>query len=92
MINLVLIALGHYSIDFLPWLLRPGPGEPYHKMLIIPWGFQILFFSTFLVAAWLGYIIKAALNSSASPLKTPASSPIAIAATIRNLRAGIVYR
>jgi hypothetical protein len=29
-INLALIALGHYSIDFLPWLLRPGPGEPYH--------------------------------------------------------------
>jgi len=54
-INLALITLGHYSIDFLPWLLRPVPGEPYHMFLIIPGIVQVaLFFSTFLVAAWLG--------------------------------------
>ena len=54
-INLALIALGHYSLDFLPWLLKPVPENPYLKALIIPWPLMILlFFSTFLIAAWLG--------------------------------------
>ena len=57
MINLTLITLGHYSIDFLPWLLRPVPGDPYHKFLIIPVVAQVvLSFSTFLLAAWLGSV------------------------------------
>jgi hypothetical protein len=56
-INLALITLGHYSIDFLPWLLRPVPGDPYSKFLIIPGVLQvILSFSTFLVAAYLGCV------------------------------------
>ena len=56
-INLTLITLGHYSIDFLPWLLRPVPGDPDHKFLIIPGVAQVvLSFSTFLLAAWLGCV------------------------------------
>jgi hypothetical protein len=54
-INLTLIAIGHYSIDMFPWLLRSVPGDPYHKALIVPGAMQIsLLVSTFLVAAWLG--------------------------------------
>ena len=56
-INLALITLGHYSIALFPWLLRPVPGDPYHKFLIIPGVLQVgLFFSTFLVAAYLGCV------------------------------------
>jgi len=56
-INLTLITLGHYSIDFLPWLLRPVPGDPHYKFLIIPSVAQVvLSFSTFLLAAWLGCV------------------------------------
>ncbi len=55
LINLALITLGHYSIDLFPWLLRPVPGNANLKFLIIPGIVQmVLFFSTFLVAAWLG--------------------------------------
>jgi hypothetical protein len=54
-INLALITLGHFSTDFLPWLLRPVPGHSHHRFLIVPGSVQILlFFSTFLVASWLG--------------------------------------
>jgi len=54
-INFALIAIGHYSIDAFPWLLRPIPGDPYHKVLVIPPAAQVLLlFSAFLVAAWLG--------------------------------------
>jgi uncharacterized protein (TIGR03435 family) len=54
-INLTLIAFGHYSTDFFPWLCRPVPGEPGQKFLIVPPVMQVLlFFSAFLVAAWLG--------------------------------------
>ena len=56
-INLALITIGHYSIDFLPWLLRPVPGDPYHRFLLIPVVAQVvLSFSTFLLAAWLGCV------------------------------------
>jgi hypothetical protein len=55
LINLALITLGHYSLDFLPWLLRPVPGNPYHRFLIIPAVVQVLLvFCSFLFAAWLG--------------------------------------
>jgi hypothetical protein len=55
-ISMALIATGHYLIDiFLPWLSRPVPGDPYHRALIIPGLFQVLlFFSSFLIAAWIG--------------------------------------
>lgn len=54
-ISLALITLGHYALDFLPWLSRPVPGDPYSRDLIISGGVQVLlFFSTFLAAAWLG--------------------------------------
>jgi hypothetical protein len=54
-INLVLIAIGHYSIDLFPWLLRPVPGYPYLKALIVPGVVQVLLLaSAFLIAAWLG--------------------------------------
>lgn len=57
LINLTLITLSHYSIDFLPWLVRPVPGDPYHGFLIIPGIAQVvLSFSTFLFAAWLGCV------------------------------------
>jgi hypothetical protein len=57
-LNLALITFGHYlRVYFGPWLSRPVPGEPYHRTLIIPGTLQILlFFSTFLVAAWLGCV------------------------------------
>lgn len=54
-LNLALITLGHYSTDFLPWLTRPVPGDPHSRYLVVPLGVvQVLFFFTFLVAAWLG--------------------------------------
>jgi hypothetical protein len=54
-LNLALIAFGHYSIDLFPWLLRPMPGDQNHKFLIIPFiAILGLSFSTFLVSAWLG--------------------------------------
>lgn len=54
-INFLLIALDHYSIDLFPGLLRSIPGDPYHKILVIPGVVQVLLLaSTFLVAAWLG--------------------------------------
>jgi hypothetical protein len=57
LINLALITLGHLSLDFFPCLLRPAPDNPSHNFLIIPPVVQVLlFFSTFLVAAWLGCI------------------------------------
>lgn len=71
-INLALIALGHYSIDFLPWLLRPVPGDSYHKFLIIPGVLQvILSFSTFFVAAYLGSVSPRRGNEEAKALATP---------------------
>jgi hypothetical protein len=54
-VNVALTILGRYSIDIFPWLLRPIPGDPYHKVLIVPGVLQILLlFSTFVVAAWVG--------------------------------------
>jgi hypothetical protein len=57
-INLALIAFGHYSIDLFPWLLRPVPGRlTDNKYLVIPGEvLLVLLFSTFLVAAWLGCV------------------------------------
>jgi hypothetical protein len=58
-INLALITLGHYSLYYFPWLLRPAPGDPHHRFLIIPEvALVLLFFSTFLVAAWLGCLSR----------------------------------
>lgn len=55
-INLALITIGHYLLDvFGPWFSPPG--DPHHSFLIIPGALEVLlFFSTFLVAAWLGCI------------------------------------
>jgi hypothetical protein len=54
-LSLALLTLGHYSIDLLPWLLRPVPGDQNHKFLIVPVIVpMVLSFFTFLVAAWLG--------------------------------------
>jgi len=60
MINLALIMLGHYLLDYLldvfPWLLRPVPGNPHLFTILIlpPPSLELLFFSSFLVSAWLG--------------------------------------
>ena len=60
MINLTLIVLGKYSLDFLldalPWLLRPVPGNPHLLRILImpPPVMELLIFSSFLIAAWLG--------------------------------------
>jgi len=54
MINLVLVALRHYMIDIFPGLLQPAPGNPQYKVLISPVVTILLFFSAFLVSAWLG--------------------------------------
>ncbi len=62
-INLALITLGHFSTDFLPWLSRPVPGDPHSRFLIIPGVVQVLlFFSTFLAAAWLGCLSSGHTN------------------------------
>lgn len=54
-INLAMITLGHFSIDAVPGLWKPVPGDPFHKMLIIPAPVQILLLAaTFLIAAWVG--------------------------------------
>jgi hypothetical protein len=53
--NLALIAFGHYSLDLFPWLLRPVPGHPNYRQLVIPMELVVfLSFLSFLVAAWLG--------------------------------------
>jgi len=56
MITLALIALGHFMPDAFPWLLRPVEGSNHQfKEFIIPRVvLVVLFFSTFLVSAWLG--------------------------------------
>lgn len=59
MISLALITLGHYLLgvlDVFPWLRRPVPGNPHlFRILFLPPAFlELLFFSTFLVSAWLG--------------------------------------
>jgi hypothetical protein len=54
-LNLALITFGHYSLDLFPWLLRPVPGHPNYKQLVIPSDVLLLLsFLAFLVAAWLG--------------------------------------
>lgn len=53
-INLALITVWHYSIDLFPWLLASVPGDPHHKVIRFPIVALVLWFSTFLVAAWLG--------------------------------------
>jgi hypothetical protein len=59
-INLSLIMLGHYLLDYLldvfPWLLRPVPGNPHLFTILIlpPPCLELLSFSAFLVSAWLG--------------------------------------
>jgi hypothetical protein len=55
-IQLALLTISKYLGDaFLPWLTRPIPGFPYGRASIFPPILHILlFFSTFLVAAWLG--------------------------------------
>ena len=58
-INLALITLGHYLLGYLdtfPWLKRPVPGNPYlfRILLLPPPSVELLFFSSFLVSAWLG--------------------------------------
>lgn len=55
-INLALLTISKYLGEaFRPWLTRPLTGYPYGRVPIIPPILQILlFFCTFLVAAWLG--------------------------------------
>lgn len=56
MINLTLISIMHFSIDWFPWLLRPIPGDPYHKVLIVPETLQVIsLLATFILAAWPGF-------------------------------------
>ena len=59
MINLTLITLGKYLLDFVlaafPWLLRPTAEPHLFTILLLPPVFLLLlFFSSFLVSAWLG--------------------------------------
>jgi hypothetical protein len=59
-LSLALIAFGHYSIDLFPWLLRPVPGDPSHKFLIVSVVVPIvLSFFMFLAAAWMGCLSPA---------------------------------
>jgi hypothetical protein len=56
LLSLTFIALGHYSIDFFPWLLRPVADDRFHRSdLIVPGSIQVLLsFCAFLMAALLG--------------------------------------
>jgi len=56
-LNLAMITFAHYSIDLFPWLLRSVPGDPYHKDLRFLVVALVFWFSTFLVAAWLGCLL-----------------------------------
>jgi hypothetical protein len=71
MINLTLIILGHYLLEYLhPWLSRPVPGYLYQNKssLVIPPVFQVLIsFSNFLVSAWLGCGSPRRASSTARP-------------------------
>jgi hypothetical protein len=55
-INLILITLHHYLLDYLGrWFFQPIPGDPYHGVLAIGLESEILMvFSAFFIAAWLG--------------------------------------
>lgn len=69
-INLVLIALGHYSVDVFPWLFRPVGTDGHLKALSIPPAFWIplfflLFFSNFFVSACLGCLAPRGPNELA---------------------------
>jgi hypothetical protein len=71
-INLALIAIGHYSIDLFPWLLRSIPGDPNHMVLIVPGAVQLLLIaSAFLVAAWLGCPLVKHAHKSESRVAEP---------------------
>lgn len=53
--SLVVITGGFYSVDLFPWLLRPVPGDPYHKALIVPVSAVVILLGlAYFVAAWLG--------------------------------------
>jgi len=64
-ISLLLIAIGHFSVDMFPGLLRSIPGDPYHKSLIVPFSAQILL--AFLIAGWLGCPMAAHAKRSEGP-------------------------
>lgn len=52
-INFALVMFGHYAIKLFPWLLRPAPGDPYHRILILPGILEMLLLaSTFLIVVW----------------------------------------
>ena len=52
-VNLALIAFCHYLPVLCPWLMRPIPGDPYHRTFVFPWFTILLTFLTFLASAWL---------------------------------------
>ena len=67
-ISFALIAAGHFSIDLFPWLLRPIPGNPYGKVVIIPAVVRVLLLrSTFVVAAWLSCPITEPIGKPKGP-------------------------
>lgn len=52
-ITLALITADYYL--FAPWSTRHVPGDPYRRVLILPWVLWMLWvFITFLASAWLG--------------------------------------
>lgn len=66
--NLSLITLVHFTIGSIPLLLRPVPGDPYHRILIIPAAIQVLITAiTFLVAAWIDYPAERTAANRQSP-------------------------
>jgi hypothetical protein len=58
-INVSLIGITHFLPDIFPALLRSIPGDPYHKILIVPRAVWILTVAlTFFVAGWTGSPIE----------------------------------
>ena len=75
MINLALITLGHYLLGYLdtfPWLSRPVAGNPHLRIIVIlpPPVMVLLFFSGFLVSAWLGCVSPRHVNELAEPAES----------------------
>jgi hypothetical protein len=76
-ISFAFIALGHYSIDLYPWLLRPIPGNPYGKVLIIPEVVRVLLLvSSFVVAAWLGCPMTESIGKPKGPATELELAPV----------------
>ena len=62
LISLLLIAIVHFLPDMFPSLNRSIPGDPYHRIFIIPRAILMPF--AFLIAGWVGCPLVSRLNKT----------------------------